>query len=107
MDQFDLYDYKSSSVTSHLPCDIPSYIKLITMCFNPKLTAPLIAAMVRSIAIHHFTHGGEYVPPAVNVDNQLSQLTEEDLREVVDALITLGKIQQKDTRTLGVQPRKV
>ncbi len=98
----DMYDWKTDNIRLlDLPCDLPEYAQLIQMCFDPSTaSAPLVAALSRSISIHHFTERGHICWSNVVVNEQLVALEQGNLDSKIDSLLTIGLSEFKDDRIL-------
>src|SRR4051812_40187619 len=42
----ELVDWHTCAVTAKLPCDLPAYLQLIQLCFDPTITSPLVASLI-------------------------------------------------------------
>jgi len=87
----DLYDWKTSTLTTDLKCDLPSYKELLKFCFNPLTTANLITANARSICVH-------------DVDAGVKNLFSQPDSDIEDAIQGLDIDARKNVEKLSLFP---
>lgn len=100
----DLYEQEPGYLIHNLSCDLSDYKQLIHLCFSPIASSPLIAALVRSICIHHFTNTKDIKWPTISLDEQLEDIRKGSagVNARVDALHRIGRQSHKDDNTLKV-----
>lgn len=95
------WETETLSLSSKLPCDVPSYLELSQMCFNESLASPLVASFTRSITLHHFTELGEHIKWSTNEKDVLNGLDSSDEEKRVSGLLEMASLKHKSEALLA------